>query len=1244
MTATPKPPKNRHPKSSVAILALEPRLMFDGAAVADMAEAVADGAADNLVVAPPQDQGRKEVAFVDAGLSGYQSLIEAIGPGIDVVVIQAGQGGVPQMLAWAEGKQDYDAIHILSHGAQQSLRLGSDTISGQSLAAFAGDLSALGRALSQDGDVLIYGCDVAAGDAGTAFIRDLAVLIGADVAASNDSTGAAGQNGDWVLEQSAGSVETAALQVATYDLVLGTAATLDLNGAGAGTDNSVTLADAGAGLAASTATLSDPDDAWNGGSLTVQRVTAGGAVDGNLNDIFGFTAAVSANRTISRGADVSDGTLSISGTQIASWTYASATGRLTITFNASAHNAHVQTVMRSITYANATPYGTAKVRFAVNDGDAVTNADVSVTSSTIYVDQTTYDTDGDGADGFNLAEALSKAVDGDTIKIQAGTYRGQFRASTAVTIEDAGTGTVTLEAPNTADIVASEQNGFVTSRVRYAILDLRTATPASGTVTVRNLTIDGRYQAPDTGGNGNEDMLGIATYNTNAVIDGVTVKRIASALNPVTGEYSGNSENYGIMAEGGAATPVTVTIKNSVINTYQKTGIIAWGNGLTALIQNNTITAGGVLGISNQNGIQVGSAGTRSGTLATITGNTITNLGSNDSEYSATGIIVRQAGISEIANNTFRSSGTPVFGGATSAIALFETSASMNVHDNDLGNVCQGILVESPWGTLYAGSHTFAGNNGNSAYNTFIDSHSLDYGALVANAETITVNSSATINNGRSFLSYDLFDGVDVFTDTGAAATHVDGGAGNDTLTTGSGADELTGGEGADILTGGGGRDTFVLSAADTIADYSPHDKMVVRGKTIPVGRMSLATDGGDAVLSIDTDSTGVDKTIRLTGWAGVTAAALRVTIEGSDTVIVIDRAATATTDPVMPPDGQVTRSYSFALPTGTFTDPDSGDTLTYSASGLPPGLGISSTTGAISGTPTAAGSHVVTITATDAAGVSTTITFTLKVDGGPAPSNAPASGPPVPAVGPSNTADPAAALVTVVRETTPQQPAFQTPTFVAGSTQAQQDQTPAPGGAIVAPTGPAQVAVIPAALTVPAANAFQVAVAVRPAGSGDALVVNAPMRDTVIAEGARISVTIPSEAFAHTKADATVTLTATRDNGDALPGWMVFNPATGTFEGTPPPGFKGEVVVKVVAKDKEGREAVQTFKIVVGQGQGNVTPGEGQGNAAPGRSGDASPVGRPGLTAQLRALGQDGQATKQAVLFNALKTSGKAA
>jgi O-glycosyl hydrolase len=63
-------------------------------------------------------------------------------------------------------------------------------------------------------------------------------------------------------------------------------------------------------------------------------------------------------------------------------------------------------------------------------------------------------------------------------------------------------------------------------------------------------------------------------------------------------------------------------------------------------------------------------------------------------------------------------------------------------------------------------------------------------------------------------------------------------------------------------------------------------------------------------------------------------------------------------------------------------TDSGTGQTLSYSASGLPAGLSIASGTGLISGTPATAGTYTVTVTATDGTRASGSATFTWTISG----------------------------------------------------------------------------------------------------------------------------------------------------------------------------------------------------------------------------------------------------------------------
>ena len=119
--------------------------------------------------------------------------------------------GILQIAEYLREERQVVGIHILAHGKAGSLQLGNARLDGNSLQSHADELRSWGQAFTEDGDILLYGCNVAEGESGIGFVEQLAALTGADIAASTDLTGSAALGGDWDLEHAAGVLEVSAL-------------------------------------------------------------------------------------------------------------------------------------------------------------------------------------------------------------------------------------------------------------------------------------------------------------------------------------------------------------------------------------------------------------------------------------------------------------------------------------------------------------------------------------------------------------------------------------------------------------------------------------------------------------------------------------------------------------------------------------------------------------------------------------------------------------------------------------------------------------------------------------------------------------------------------------------------------------------------------------------------------------------------------------------------------------------------
>lgn len=236
-------------------LALEPRILFDGAAAsaaadqhhsdpAEAAHPATDPAATHTTpteARPATEQApsaARTLLVLDSRIENREQLLAQLPANVTAIVVNVGEDGLAAISAALAQLGKVDSIQVMSHGASGQFTLGNRTITSDNVDQLSQTLGQWRNNLTQGADIQLYGCDIGAGAAGKTLVTELARWTGADVAASSNDTGNSKAGGDWTLETRVGDIDKlialSSTAMASFEGLLADAApTVTLPAAGA---------------------------------------------------------------------------------------------------------------------------------------------------------------------------------------------------------------------------------------------------------------------------------------------------------------------------------------------------------------------------------------------------------------------------------------------------------------------------------------------------------------------------------------------------------------------------------------------------------------------------------------------------------------------------------------------------------------------------------------------------------------------------------------------------------------------------------------------------------------------------------------------------------------------------------------------------------------------------------------------------------------------------------------------------
>ncbi|WP_037457713.1 DUF4347 domain-containing protein, partial [Shewanella sp. HN-41] len=152
----------------------------------------------------------RELVIVDGAVTEADKSVlrRGLKPGVQLVELDSSVAGLPQLINALDGHKNLAAIHVVSHAQAGAILLGNSRITPETIQQEVHAFAALKGAVREGGDLLFYGCDLAANETGEALLDIISNNTGLDVAASNNLTGNSELQGDWDLEVKRGNIES----------------------------------------------------------------------------------------------------------------------------------------------------------------------------------------------------------------------------------------------------------------------------------------------------------------------------------------------------------------------------------------------------------------------------------------------------------------------------------------------------------------------------------------------------------------------------------------------------------------------------------------------------------------------------------------------------------------------------------------------------------------------------------------------------------------------------------------------------------------------------------------------------------------------------------------------------------------------------------------------------------------------------------------------------------------------------